>query len=243
MNSSTDKPDVPSRVQGVLKRLGRRRRALGAYGAMVFLWILIHPAPLLAGANEPLVLSFLKFTTGAISAYALHETGHAAAAELTDTDIEWGIGTYNQPLGFTERADSDSAGMLLHAAGLTTQVICSEVILQSDSIDKNDAFVRGMMAWNIINPIVYALDYWFIRRTNQQTEDHYQGDIEGFEHYSNESAANIFAGAMAALAAYQGYRFVKTQDWAPHWMKRKDFRLDFRPRADNGFEIRFQIDF
>ena len=169
------------------------------------------PRDLIADTRESKTLALLKFGTGMITAYALHETGHAVSAGLTGTDIEWGVGTYNQPLGFKENADNDTAGMIVHASGLVTQILSSEVILQSEAIDKNDSFVRGMMAWNIFNPILYALDYWVLRRTNQQYGNCYQGDIEGFEHYTNESSANIFAATMAGLAAYQGYRFIKTQ--------------------------------
>ncbi len=109
--------------------------------------LIVRSAPIHAHPHdgEPRALSLLKFGTGIISAYALHETGHVVAAALTDTDLDWGIGTYNQPLGFTERAKSDGAGMLVHASGLSTQIITSEIILQSDSIDKNDSNVRGKM--------------------------------------------------------------------------------------------------
>ncbi len=179
--------------------------------------------------DESFLISMTKFTTGVVTAYTLHEVGHLAAARLTNTDIEFGVGRYNQPIGFTENADSDSAGAMLHASGLVTQTLVSEVILQSDSIDNNDSFVRGMMFWNIVNPIIYTLDYWVLRRTNQEHDDSYQGDIEGFENYTDESSANIFAGIMALVATYQGYRYVKTQTWAPDWIKSDKVQFACRP--------------
>ena len=193
--------------------------------------------------TEPRTLSVLKFATGVISAYALHETGHALAASLTDTDLEWGIGTYNQPLGFTEHAQHDGDGMLIHSAGLLTQVLSSEVILQSDSIDKNDSFVRGMMFWNIINPIIYSLDYWVIKRTNKEVNNHYQGDLKGLEHYSNETTANGYATIMTGLALYQGYRFLRLQRWAPDWITSDTARFNFQPAGSNGAALMVQIDF
>ena len=108
-----------------------------------------------------------------------------------------------------------SQGFAVYSAGLIAQVATAEIILDVDRIDKNDAFVRGMMAWNIVNPILYALDYWVIRRSNKENDGTFQGDIEGVEHYSGEAAANTFAASMAAIAVFQGYRFLKTQDWAP----------------------------
>jgi hypothetical protein len=201
------------------------------------------PARADSSAQEPLAISIAKFGTGIVTAYALHEVGHATAGYLTGTDIDWGIGTYNQPLGFKEDADNDTDGMIVHASGLLTQVAVSEIILQSESIDNNSNLVRGMMFWNIINPIVYALDYWFIRRTNKETDTTYQGDIEGFENYTDDTSANIFAAGILAVATFQGYRYIKTQTWAPEWMQRDDVRLNLQTRGRNGMALLVEIDF
>lgn len=217
-----------------------------AWAVFITLWIAWCPAVQAqshGGTDEPRTLSVLKFATGVISAYALHETGHALAASLTDTDLEWGVGTYNQPLGFTERAQHNGDGMLVHASGLLTQVVSSEVILQSDSIDKNDSFVRGMMFWNIVNPIVYSLDYWFFKKTNKEDSNHYQGDLKGLEHYSNETTANGYATIMTGLAIYQGYRFLKLQKWAPDWIANNSARLNFQPAGTDGAVLTVQIAF
>lgn len=184
--------------------------------------------------QEPAMLSIAKFATGLLSAYALHEVGHLAAARLTNTDIEFGVGRYNQPIGFTENAENDTAGVILHGSGLVTQTLVSEVILRADSIDKEDNFVRGMMFWNIVNPIIYALDYWVLRRTNQESDTSYQGDIEGFENYSDEGSANAFAAVMALVAGYQGYRYVQTQSWAPDWIKNDIVQLTCQPVSNQG---------
>jgi hypothetical protein len=184
--------------------------------------------------KESAPLAIAKFTTGVVAAYALHEMGHLAAARLTNTDIEFGAGRYNQPIGFTEHAENDTAGVILHASGLVTQTLVSEVILQTDSIDKNDTFVQGMMFWNIVNPIIYALDYWVLRRTNQETDTSYQGDIEGVENYSDESSANAFAAIMALVAAYQGYRYIQTQTWAPDWMQSEVVQLNCQSINSQG---------
>jgi hypothetical protein len=226
--------------------LGRAWCSLLALLVFITFWIAWCPAVQAhphGGNDEPRTLSVLKFATGVISAYALHETGHALAASLTDTDLEWGVGTYNQPLGFTERAQHNGDGMLVHASGLLTQVVSSEVILQADSIDKNDSFVRGMMFWNIVNPVVYSLDYWIFKRTNKQDRDHYQGDLKGLEHYSNDATANGYATIMTGLAIYQGYRFLKMQKWAPDWITSDSARLNFQPAGSNGAVLTVQISF
>jgi hypothetical protein len=221
-----------------------RRRHLKTWFVTIAL-LIVWSAPVHARTNdrEPRTLSLLKFATGMISAYALHETGHAITAGLTGTELKWGLGTYNQPLGFTEYAKSDSAGMLVHGSGLTTQIICSEIILQSDTIDKNGSFVRGMMFWNIINPVIYALDYWVIKRTNYEDGNYYQGDLKGFEHYTDEKTANGFTTLMAGMAIYQGCRFVKTQDWAPDWIDSGAVQLNFQPSGRDGAALIVQIAF
>lgn len=222
------------------------RRAIGFQTVLMSLALVLfwgHPTCAHSDENEPLLLSFGKFATGVLAAYALHEVGHWAAAELTNTDIDFGAGRYNQPIGFTENADNDTDGMIIHASGLVTQLLVSEVILEADSIDKNDTLVRGMMFWNIVNPIVYALDYWFLRRTNQESPTSYQGDIEGFENYSSEDAANIFAGTMAIIAAVQGYQYVKTQDWAPDWILNNKIQVACEPAPGQGAMLSIRVRF
>ena len=187
--------------------------------------------------------SVMKFSAGIVSAFLIHEGSHALVAELTDTDINWEFGNYNQPIAFTENAGSDMKGVSLYSAGLISQAIGSEIVLQTEKIDKNKSFVRGFMAWNILNPILYALDYWFIGRTNKSNANSYQGDIAGIEHYADEPTAQGFALSMAAIAAFQGYRFLKTQSWAPEWLKSKSHSLGFIPESSGGFFITYKYQF
>jgi len=186
----------------------------------------------------------LKFSAGVVSAFMIHEGAHYLAGEMTGTDIDWEVGNYNQPIGFTEKAENDTDGVIVNSAGLVSQAIGSEIILQVDRIDKNDNFVRGMMTWNILNPIFYAFDYWFIHITNDSTGDGgYQGDIKGIEHYSSEKSANVFAASMVAIAGIQGYRFLKTQDWAPAWLKDEALGISFAPVESGGCLLSYTIPF
>ena len=187
--------------------------------------------------------SMLKYSAGVFCAFMIHEGAHLVAAEATGTSIDWELGNYNQPLAYTEEADSDTDGLILNSAGLVTQALGAEIILQVDRIDKNDDFVRGMMHWNILNPIFYTLDYWFIHITNDETADGYQGDIQGIEHYSDEKSANMFAVSMLAIAGIQGYRFLKTQDWAPDWLKDEAQNLNFAPVKSGGVSFSYTINF
>ena len=222
------------------------RCRLPVFGILIFTLFMLAASPARCEEyrdfNDRMV-SILKYSAGFISAFMIHEGAHFVAAEATGTDISFETGNYNQPLTFTEEADNDTDGFIVNASGLTAQVIGSEIILQVDRIDKNDDFVRGMMHWNIINPILYALDYWFIRKTNSKNGNSYQGDIQGIEYYSNEKTANIFAASMVAVAGIQGFRFLKTQDWAADWFEVEDHSLSFAPTASGGLALSYTINF
>jgi hypothetical protein len=184
----------------------------------------------------------LGFGAGILSAYALHEGAHWAAAGLTGTDLNWESGTYNQPLGFTEDADNDTDGAILHGAGLVGQALCGEVILAMDGINKTKAYVRGLMFWNIANPVIYAFDYWFLHRSNRIDAEGYQGDLAGIEHYAGKDAANIFTAASLGVALWQGYRFWKAQDGAPA-PQGYGLKLGFGPAPQGGGLFMFEIPF
>lgn len=211
---------------------------------MAVFGVLVRPVTAPAGSRPSAALKILKFAAGTISAYGLHESGHALVAKLANTDLEWGLGTYNQPLGFRENSSNDLKGGLLNSAGLVTQAVCSEVILQDETIDPDDSFVRGMMFWNVFNPVIYALDYWFIGSSNKSGPDWYQGDMAGIEYYWGSASANFFAASVFALAIYQGYRFLGRQTWAPEWAKQSlNSRLGLMPSSNGGIMFRLEIDF
>ena len=187
--------------------------------------------------------SLIKFSAGVISGFLIHEGAHLLVAEVTGTEMDWEIGDYNQPIGFSEHADSDAKGVAINSAGLVTQAIGAEVVLQVDRIDKNDAYWRGMMTWDILNPILYALDYWFIGITNKADHNSYQGDIQGIEFYSDKTAANVFAASVAGIGVFQGYRFLKTQTWAPDWIKNENHDLAFTSMPSEGFKMNYTYRF
>jgi hypothetical protein len=227
----------------IFKRLPLRCPHL--LGVLIFAILMLADSPAWCEYRDfkDHMVSVLKYSTGFASAFLIHEGAHFLAAEATGTDMNWERGNYNQPLAFEEEAKNDTDGLIINSAGLVTQAIGAEIILRVDSIDKNDDFVRGMMYWNLLNPLFYALDYWFIHHTNSTNGDRYQGDIQGIEHYSGEKTANIFAASMVAIAGIQGYRFLKTQDWAPEWLKDKTQNLNFAPIPSSGFSFSYTINF
>lgn len=192
-------------------------------------------------ANEN-QFSYLKFTGGLLTAYAVHEAAHIIAGAATNTNMSWAPGTYNQPIGFNERAESNERGLIINASGLLAQTAASETILRMDGIDKNSDFIRGVMTWNILNPIIYALDYWLIGKSNIEKGESYQGDLKGTEHYADEPTANAYAAAIAAITLSQTARYIKTQEWAKKWMKSE--RHNVTPTLlTEGIGIAYKYDF
>jgi hypothetical protein len=211
--------------------------------SIVLLAILLIPSPATSADNDLTFVSVLKFSAGIAGGALIHEGSHALVAGVTGTHLTWQAGTYNQPIGFTENASSKAKGITLYSAGFFSQALGAEIILQSDKIDKNDAFVRGMMTWDLLNPILYSLDYWVFRVSNKRNGNKYQGDLEGTEHYSNKPTADIFAISFSAIAAYQGYRFLKTQTWAPDWLKGETHQLGFQALRSGGFILDYNYSF
>jgi hypothetical protein len=211
--------------------------------SLISLALLLFPIPASCAEEEGWPLSILKFGGGLASGALIHEGAHALVAGVTGTHLTWEVGTYNQPIGFTDHAGSDAKGVAVYSAGFIAQAAGAEIILQAGGIDKNDNYVRGMMAWNVVNPILYSLDYWLFHRTNKKNGNYYQGDLQGIEHYSNQTTANLFAASFSAIALFQGYRFLKTQTWAPDWLRGESHRLGFTPLRSGGLLMTYPFKF
>jgi len=205
---------------------------------------LINPGVVKAAEDELTFLSITKFAAGIASSALMHEASHAVVAGLTGIPLNWEGGNYNQPLAFTAYTDNNAKGWAIQSAGLITQAVGTEIILRADKIDKNDSFVRGMMTWNILNPIMYSLDYWFFHLTNKPTgATTFRGDLQGIEYYSDKTTANGFALSITAIAIYQGYRFLQTQSWAPGWSKGESHMLHLAPLPSGGLMLTYKFDF
>jgi hypothetical protein len=177
----------------------------------------------------------IKLWGGSLSSYILHESGHVIAARATDNNTKWNSGT----IEFESNNKSD-VGFIL-SAGLLSQLISSEVILQTDKINNNDDFVRGMMLINIIIPLRYSIDYWFIHSLNRErSDDGYSGDIQGIEHHFDRKTADYFAGSVLAITCYQAYRFYKTQSWVTKKTKNVTSDIFINPAKAGGFIITYR---
>ncbi len=190
-----------------------------------------------AGDDGPSILSILKFSAGIAASMAVHEGAHALTAGVTNTRMDWRLGTYNQILGYSEYSRNSNDALAINSAGLIVQAISTEVILRSSKIDKNSDFTRGLLAYNIFNTFSYVLDYYIIRRTNQRNGIYYQGDLEGIKKFSNATTVNLFALALTAVSIFQGYRFLKSQTFAPDWLTGKKRGLTYNLQPSGGLLI------
>ncbi len=188
-------------------------------------------------------VEILKFTAGAITAYALHEGSHALVAEATDTELTWRYNDLNIPSEFHMTPEKDSDGVIVHMSGLITEAISSEIILRKDSIDKNNNFVRGLMSWNIGNGAIYSTTY--LLKGHDEKELEYKGDIQSIEFYSNKNTATCFALSTLAIVAVNSYRFLKTQSWL-HYKNRFNVNIPvifLVPTSNNGFMLEYRKSF
>jgi hypothetical protein len=211
--------------------------------AVVISALMINPGLVKAAEDELTFRSITKFAAGIASSALIHEASHAVVAGLTGTPLNWEAGNYGQPLAFTANPDTNAKGWAIHSAGLITQAVGTEIILRVDKIDKNDSFVRGLTTWNILNPVLYSLDYWFFHVTNKANGATFQGDLQGIEYYSDKTTANAFALSITAIAIYQGYRFLQTQSWAPDWAKGESYQLHLAPLPSGGLMLTYKFDF
>jgi len=225
----------------MIKVKSMRMKIIGIVALLFFLFF--DPLPLYASDKGLTAFSVLKFAGGMVAAFSLHEGGHALAGLLTDTEMDWELGTYNQPILFLEKSDKSNDGFIINSAGFVVQAVSAEAILQVDRIDKNDAFVRGMMTWNILNPILYALDYWFFHLTSRMSGGVYQGDLQGLEYYSDETTADIIAAAITVTALFQSYRYIKSQSWAPAWFSGNTRGLQLLPLSAEGLLLKYRFRF
>lgn len=212
-------------------------------GCIVIIGIVFLSRPVFAENAKASSVEWLTFSTGVVAAYAIHEFGHITAAHITDTKLRWKAGTANQPIGFSENAKNKNDGLMIVSAGLLLQLVNSEIILRTNKINKKNTFIQGVMAWNIINPISYALDYWCIHRSNFEKGDYYQGDIQGIEYYSDQPTANGFAIAIVAMALSQGYRFLKAQRQTSEPVQSPSHAFHFLPLSKRKFVLSYQIRF
>lgn len=113
---------------------------------------------------------YLKFALGVGSGYVIHEASHQIVAEVNGTPFKWknGFGS----TWVTSNKTSDSERYELASAGLGSQVLSTEIILNTKDIPKDNEYVIGILTFNVLNALLYVVSDGVI-----SPHDNY-GDIE-----------------------------------------------------------------
>ncbi len=98
---------------------------------------------------------YLKFALGVGSGYVIHEAAHQAVAEVNGTPFKWqkGFGS----TWVTSNKTSDSERYELASAGLGSQVLSTEIILNTKDIPKDNEYVIGILTFNVVNALIYVV--------------------------------------------------------------------------------------
>jgi len=133
------------------------------------------------------------FGTGFFAGFVGHELGHSVVAEIEDVDITWSGSDWRT------HTEKKSEVRNISLGGFAEQILSSEIILGCDKIPKDNAFVLGYMAWNIINPIIYTL--------KNETRSGGHGDLKTIDKSGlNSEYVELVIVGHALLSAYRLYK-------------------------------------
>ncbi len=94
----------------------------------------------------------MGFAAGFASGFLFHEAGHEVVARAENVDMSW-----NGDNRWFAKTSSDSKLRNIAFAGFGAQVVSTEVILGIDKIPKDNAYVLGWLAFNVLNSFLYPL--------------------------------------------------------------------------------------
>lgn len=141
---------------------------------------------------------YLKFALGVGSGYVIHEAAHQAVAEVNGTPFKWqkGFGS----TWVTSNNTSDSERYELASAGLGSQVLSSEIILNTKKIPKDSEYVIGILTFNVLNALLYVVSDGIMN-----PNDNY-GDIEMMDKAGlDREYVNTFLIVHSLFTIYRAY--------------------------------------
>ncbi len=104
----------------------------------------------------------LKFVAGGVTGLAIHEGSHYAAGKMTGMGPEYDVREPFQTTMNNYHDKKTGEKAFVSGAGLVSQTIATEVVLNSEGISKNDPYTLGLLTFNIGNSIKNAIfpDFW-----------------------------------------------------------------------------------
>jgi hypothetical protein len=171
--------------------LGRKK--IEALMTLVAIGIILITGPARAVEINPKTIFF--FGLGGLAGAAGHELGHEIMARIEGVELDWDLKrgrwrTYEQNSSKLRR---------IAVAGFGTQILGSEIVLNSKAIPKKNPFVLGYMVWNILNPIKYTASHEFGWRSH--------GDLTVLE--KNGGNVALTEGVIVAHALWSAWRLYK----------------------------------
>jgi len=136
------------------------------------------------------------FTAGFVSGLAFHELGHQAIASAEGVNVDWADSNW-----WVDNT-SDSQYRNISVAGFGAQILSTEVILRSGSIPKDNSYVLGWLAFNIINQVAYPI-------RNELSNNGF-GDLKTYEKYGGN--VEVLEVGLVAHAIWSLYRLKNNPD-------------------------------
>jgi len=134
------------------------------------------------------------FATGIVASFAIHEAGHALAARYYGEKLDWHGSGFDSE--WSCRYPCRNIEQVAIAGNLSTSIV-GEALLYLPNEYRHTPFVDGMQAFNMVNPISYAIK-------NAREDD-------GYGDYRNvDESIQI---ALAIHAASIGYRQFSERLW------------------------------
>ena len=147
----------------------------------------MDPSSALAGELSALSRKAVGFLSGAAAGVALHEGGHhLAEAMLGWEDVEGG----GKPRG-------SNATRNVALGGFAVDVVASNIIMSADTIPKDNAFILGVLAFELLNPLIYIARH----------ESHGYGDLEAYKEAGGDVA--LVEVGLILTSAFNLYRLYK----------------------------------
>ncbi len=136
------------------------------------------------------------FTAGFMSGLAFHELGHEIVARSEGMNIKWRGDNWRVANA------TNSQCREISVAGFGMQILSTEVILRSKSISKDNSYVLGWLAYNIVNQISYPL------RNELSSNGH--ADLGNYKKHGGN--VRILETALIAHAIWSFYRLKNNPD-------------------------------
>ena len=160
----------------------------------------------IASVKEAGIIGFKRwsaYSSGWLAGFLSHELGHVGAAKLMGVKTK--CSNILDPR-LNHHSNSNRKLRIIDSGGFDAEIISSEIILGIDAIPKNNPFFIGWLAFDVVNPIYYAL-------IDKAQSGH--GDMESFRR--NGVNTNFVKIAMLAHSALSVYRFFeKPSSFTPY---------------------------